>query len=294
MTRTVIWACLLCGCAANAWAKDLYVNNVTGDDTFLGAQPDFADGGGPVRTIAKALRLADSGDRIILADAGQPYRESITLISSHHSGGAVNRFTIIGNGAILDGSTPVPPHCWQHVSGDVFRFRPQRSAFQQLFIDDRPLVRRPVEGDRSPVSFLQPREWALYEGQIYLRVEPGVSVYQYNLSSTGEAVGITLYRCREIEIADLTVQGFQLDGINAFDGVDDCVLTNVTCRGNGRSGLTVAGNCHLLLDGCTLGDNGFCQLLTAGSSITNLQNSQLLPNTAPAVINRGGEVVEVK
>ncbi len=139
-------------CAGRASAKEIHINNVTGNDINLGQQPNYTGEGGPVRTLWKALRLADSGDQVILANSGQPYRECITLISSHHSGLLANRFTIIGNGAVLDGSKPIPPHCWEHVSGDVFRFHPQRSSFQQLFIDDRPVTRVQAEAGHSPFA----------------------------------------------------------------------------------------------------------------------------------------------
>ena len=54
-------------------------------------------------------------------------------------------------------------------------------------------------------------------------------------------MGITLYEVRNVVIRDLIVQGFQLDGINAHDGVFDALLKKVTCRGNARSGICVGG-----------------------------------------------------
>ena len=42
---------------------------------------------GPVRTIAKALRLAQAGDRIELAKSEQPYRECVSLVGTRHSAG---------------------------------------------------------------------------------------------------------------------------------------------------------------------------------------------------------------
>ncbi|MEX0713437.1 MAG: hypothetical protein WD278_13865 [Pirellulales bacterium] len=46
--------------------------------------------------------------------------------------------------------------------------------------------------------------------------------------------GITLYHMHDVAVVDLIVQGFQLDGINAHDGVRSCYLSGITCRGNGR------------------------------------------------------------
>jgi hypothetical protein len=128
-----------------ATAKDVYVNNVEGDDAFRGeGRRNLSDRSGPVRTIARALELASQGDRVILANTGEPYRESITLTGSRHSGYATRPFILQGNGAILDGSAPVPAEAWEHYRGPVFRFRPPRLAHQQLFLNDRPLVRVPT------------------------------------------------------------------------------------------------------------------------------------------------------
>ena len=49
--------------------------------------------------------------------------------------------TIVGNGAVLDGSVAVPLLAWEHFRDETFRFRPRRQAYQQLFRDGLPLVR---------------------------------------------------------------------------------------------------------------------------------------------------------
>ena len=94
-----------------------------------------------MRTIAAALRTADSGDHIILAETEQPYRESISLVGRRHGGSTENPFVLEGNGAVLDGSADVPAAAWEHHEENVFRFRPPRMGPQQLFLDDRPAER---------------------------------------------------------------------------------------------------------------------------------------------------------
>jgi hypothetical protein len=93
-----------------------------------------------------------------------------------------------------------------------------------------------------------------------------------------------------VEIGDLTVQGYQLDGINAVDGAFDVLLSGVTCRGNGRSGLSVGGSSRVFVTGGVLGDNGSSQLRTEGYSHTTVEGTQLIPNTAPAISRQGGEI----
>jgi hypothetical protein len=103
-------------------------------------------------------------------------------------------------------------------------------------------------------------------------------------------VGITLYEVRHVVIRDLIVQGFQLDGINAHDGVFGASFIGVTCRGNARSGISVGGASRVRVEGCVVGNNGAAQVRTEGYSHTRVINSHLLDNTAPPVVREGGTV----
>jgi hypothetical protein len=111
------------------------------------------------------------------------------------------------------------------------------------------------------------------------------------LSHTSLPVGITLYEARNIVISDLVVQGFQLDGLNAHDSVFDATLVGLTCRGNGRSGISVGGASRVKIIACLVGDNGAAQVRTEGFSHTDILNCDLVesPN-APAVVRDGGLV----
>jgi len=274
-------------------AKDIHVNNVDGDDSFAGRHDrNLSDQGGPVRTIARALQLASQGDRIILANTGRPYRESITLTGSRHSGYSFRPFVIEGNGAILDGSAPVAAEAWDHYRGHVYRFRPPGLGHQQLFLDDRPLARVAADRrfDRPPE--LDPLTWCLYDGHVYFAVEPETLKLpkDYALSYAYLRTAITLFHVEGVGIVDLTVQGFQLDGINAFNSARDVTLAGLTCRGNGRSGITVGGASRVTIDACLLGDNGSAQLLTLPCSETAIRNTVLLSNAAPGWVDRGGRV----
>jgi hypothetical protein len=277
--------------AGPASARDIHVNNQSGNDRFTGHYfQNMPDETGPVRTIAKALRLAGAGDRIILANTGQPYRESVSLVGSRHSGTSFQPFVIEGNGAILDGSSPVPAHAWEHYRGPVFRFRPPRIEPQQLFLNDRPLAR--VIGSRpsGAPSRLEPLQWCLQGGHIYFCVEPLKLPEDYRLSIAHQPVGITLFHVERVAIQNLTIQGFQIDGINAFNSARRVSLSGVTCRGNGRAGVAVGGASLVHVEDSLIGDNGEAQLLTQPYSATHVQQSRLLSNTAPAWVDRGGAV----
>jgi hypothetical protein len=279
---------LLAGPAA---PRDIYVDNKGGDDQSTGSQPrSRPDGSGPVRTLAKACRLAGAGDQILLADTGQPYRESVSLVGNRLSGTAVEPFVLQGNGAVLDGSLPVPPGQWEFDRDNRFRFRPPRMEYYQLFLDGRPAVRVFAATMSDSPPKLLPRQWCSYKGAIYFGVEPSKLPKDYALSYACLSTGITLYHVERVIIKDLTVQGFQIDGISAPNSARRVTLKGVTCAGNGRSGVAVGGASQVDLDSCVLRGNGVAQLLTLPESEVHLRQSRLPGDTAPGWADRGGRV----
>jgi hypothetical protein len=286
--------CLAWLTAATLAARDVYVDNVAGEDLFLGRTAKSEGFDGPVRTIARALKLAAPHDRIVLANTGVPYRESVSLSGGRHSGSRLEPFLLEGNGAVLDGSAPIDPQVWSPVRGqrDVFRFRPPRKAYQQIFLAGKPLKRVSVDPIDGPPE-LAPLQWYLWRGYVYLRIEEGKWIDDYALSHAALTTGVTLYHVRHAVVVDLVVQGFQLDGIQAHDAFD-CTLHAVTCRGNGRSGIAITGASRVTIEGCLSGDNALAQLLTEGLSTTELRDTQLLPGVGPELLRRGGRLQQVQ
>ncbi|MBN2473184.1 MAG: right-handed parallel beta-helix repeat-containing protein [Pirellulales bacterium] len=275
--------------AGSAVGREIHVSNTAGDDHYNGRQQQaLPDGSGPVQTIGRALQLAQAGDRIVLAKTDQPYRESISLVGNRHGGYYQQPLTIQGNGAILDGSAPVPPESWQHCRDAVFRFRPPHMSHQQLFLDDVPVTRVVAESLAHSPPKLDPLQWSLHGGHIYFCVEPNKLPQDYRLSYAHLPTGVTLLHVRGVAILDLTVQGFQLDGINLCNSARDVYLAGVVVRGNGRSGVTVGGASRAEIDGSIIGNNGRAQVLTLPYSETVLRNCDVYANTAPAWVDRGG------
>ncbi len=290
------WACLLLATilatSPVAFARDLYVNNRTGDDRSDGSSREaIAPGRGPFRTIARALRAADGGDQIFIENTGTPYRESLTLQAARHSGSPGQPFVIYGNNAVLDGSMPVPAEAWESYEGDIYRFRAEKKSFHLLYLAGRPAKRVTVEDPKARVPALKPLEWCLFEGYVYFHTELGKLPQHYDLTHTVLPVGVTLYEVRHVLIQELIVQGFQLDGVNAHDGVTDTQLVGLVCRGNGRSGISVGGASRVSIEACLVGDNGAAQVRTEGFSHTRLRNCDLIDRPfAPALVREGGEV----
>lgn len=291
MSRLPVIALLVFAAASLAAARDIYVNNVAGDDFLEGERPMPHPAGGPVRTIGRALELVLPGDRIVLANTGEPYREAVCLSDTLHHGDPLRPLVIDGAGATLDGSRPIATESWQHVSGDVFRCRPYRPTYQQLFLSGKPLRRKPVATGSENRPELDPLEWCLHEGLIYFRVEKDRLPADYDLACAYHPAGITLYHVHDVLIRNLVVQGYQLDGINAHDGARRCRAEGVTLRGNGRSGLAVAGCSHFDLVGSLVGDNGAAQVYVEALGHARIEQSSLLDNTAPPVVQKGGRVV---
>lgn len=285
MGGVVVWLLLM----SHVAARDLFVDNQTGDDRRNGRTPtSLGPASGPVRTIAKALRLAVGGDRIILANTGVPYRESITVQAGWNSGSGDLPFEIIGNGAVLDGTIPIDQQPWEYLGHDLFRYQPRLMSHQQLFLDEKPVARKPAPSATPPA--LQPLEWCLHRGFIYFRAEPNRLPANYPLRCCGLTVGITLYDVHDVIVSDLTVRGFQLDGVNAHDNVRRSDLLGLTCIANGRSGISVQNSSRVRIESCTARGNGVAQIRQEDFTIVQLIDNQLDTTSAPGFVHLGGQV----
>jgi hypothetical protein len=283
----LVTACLLA--SLEAAGRDIYVDNMGGSDMARGDQPmGMSDLSGPVQTIAKAVRLANPGDRIVLTKNDEPYRESVTLSGTRLSGFRDTPVMLEGNGATLDGSAPAPKEAWENYRGPVFRFRPRQMHYQQLFIDKAPAIRVYADPMSASPPALSKREWCLHGGYVYFCVEPNMLPRDYNLTHSSLPTGVTLHHVEKVGITNLIIQGYQLDGIHIANSATKIYLGGLTIRGNGRNGVTVGGACQVEFDGCIVGNNGEAQILTLPMSETSVVNSKLFSNTGPGRVDQGG------
>ncbi len=295
MRRPIFWGVYLgicLGVCSVVAARDIYVDNVAGDDRNDGTSAQGQGGRvGPVRSITIGLRRAGKGDRVIVQNTGTAYRESITLQGSRQSGFVDRPFELVGNGAVLDGTASVPATAWQHFQGNLFRFQPPKMSHQMLYLQGKPAERMTAQS-LAELNDLPARQWCLYEGHIYFCVEEGQLPQAYDLAYSGLTVGVTLYEVRHVLVRDLVIQGYQLDGVNAHDGVFQATLSGVTSRGNGRSGISIGGASRVRVESCLVGNNGSAQVRTEGSCKAQLVGCDLLDNTAPKIVQDGGQVDE--
>jgi hypothetical protein len=273
-------------------AADIYVDNLRGNDRFFGSTAESTEThtSGPVRTLRRALQLARSGDRIVLANHSEPYRESLSLVGSRHSGTEQFPFTILGNGATLDGSIPLPTEYWAHSHDDVFRFHPAEPGTLQLYLEGKPLEEVDSPVDIHNGEAIEPLQWFMSDGLLFFRVEPGRSIEDYELSISDIPTGVTLLHVRHVRIEGLTVQGFRVDGVHGVNSASEVVLDEVITRGNGRAGVVSGPASKMVLGYCTLGDNGRAQLLARPASETILYECQVFDENTPGIVEKGGTV----
>lgn len=279
---------LVFGGAANiGQARDLFVDNVLGDDRNNGGTPITAGAGnGPFRSITRALVAARKHDRLILAP-GEPYYECITLQGGQHSGLEGYPFEIIGNGAVLNGTQPVPERDWEHVSGSLFRVRPERMSYQTLFLDDKPAARAATG---TPPDQLTPLQWVLNDGHIYFRTEDSHLPYEYAPRYGTRHVGLTLYDVSHVRINGLKIRGYHLDGLNAHDNALQVVLEEVTADYNGRSGFSIGGSSRVQMFGCRGSHNGRAQVRMEQFCHVDIFDGDFDSVSAPQLDREGGKL----
>lgn len=248
---TLLVALSLTSLAGSAQAEVLFVNNRTGADRNDGVVDKPLDLlTGPVRSISRALQLAEHGDTIVIANTGVPYYDNLTLQGEKHSGSQGHPFKIEGNGAVVTGAMVIPDGAWQEVADDVWKVVPYRKGHFQLIRDGKALPEvRPEPGVIwSGIPELANDEWCAWRGTVYYKAERLVEPSTLNLSIARRSCGVTVFAAHDVVIADLTIQHFRLDGVNVHDLATRVDLRNLNLIENGRAGLAVGGSstCQLI------------------------------------------------
>lgn len=158
--RSPSWECLP---ASPVSARDWYVNNVAGDDIKDGlSEISTSSTSGPVRSITKALWCRQDGlhhhrqHRRVLS-------RRVSRCAGLHSGRPEAPFTIVGNGATLDGSNPVPDDAWEFYRGELFRFSSMH-AFTNAVLGREAFGGGGKVDAQGRIQPLKPLEWAYLEG----------------------------------------------------------------------------------------------------------------------------------
>jgi hypothetical protein len=264
----------------------VYVDNRQGRDVYDGRTPQPIDvTSGPVRSIGRALRIAGPGDTIIVANTGVAYTGPVALAGPRNSGFESLPLTIVGNGAVVDGSLPVDRSAWRQLGPGLWRMTPWRKGTYLLLNGGVPMPEHPRPRNLDGLSALPEGHWTSLGGSIYLRL-PAIELPEdHALRLAWEPMGLSLYKVRHVVVRDLTFQHFQIDGVNLHDLCSDVVLANVKSLANARSGVTVAGTSTVVLRNCELAANGRHSLLVTEKAAAEVDEaSQLSAPPSVAVL----------
>jgi hypothetical protein len=254
--------------------RDLRVDPKAGDDA--------ADGvAAPVKTIKRAIRLAQPGDTVHLATAR--YFESADLSGKHGEPG--KPITLDGHGSVLDGSEPVRAADWEALGGGLFRkvkLLPRTDdaiVGRWFFLWDGKMnhMGRTSKGKSAPLkkpADLQPGEWTYVkdEDAFYLRLAEGQGLdgaaIRYPARSSGVAEG---GRGSHLTVRNVIATHVYNDGYNIHGEQRALVFENIAAIECGDDGFSAHEDGECRIDGfVSIGNStGMCDTV---SSITHYRN----------------------
>ena len=273
LTRRLLHLALgaCCGSLLAATARDVYVNPATGADTANGLAAAPAGANGPLKTIARGLKLAQAGDTVHLAPA--VYKESATF---HNRSGEPGRPIVLdGQGATLDGSDPLNPADWQQTAPGLYRndhlFKADDFVLLRwYFIFDGRMshMGRCSKGTRAPFKKpgdLQPGEWtfAAAEHAFYVRIDPAQKLAEARIAAPIRANGVGFGgRCQHLLVRHLTATHVYNDGFNIHGFTRDVAFEDIRAIDCGDDGFSAHEDCETRMDGFFASGNatGICSI----------------------------------
>lgn len=271
-TLLVAWLLVLSGVVRG---DIIYVDSRRGDDQNDGQRADPEGASGPVRSLQRAIGLAQRGDEIQLANNGDPYYGGVTLFGERHSGWTHVPFVIAGNGAVLSGAKPVPAGAWQSTAEGYWRVTPWRKTWFQLVRRGEAVPEAECPRDAAALPEIPEGQWCAWRGAVYYRAPLGENPNQQDFALADDEVGLTLLDVHDVLIRELELRHFRLDGINAHDRCREVLLDRVTSRQNGRAGVAVAGTSRVLMLETQLQENRAHSLLLSELGSAELERCRL-------------------
>jgi hypothetical protein len=259
--------------------NDLYVVPVTGDDANDGRAA-------PVRTIVRAIRLAQPGDTVHLAPG--VYYETADLTNKHGLPG--KPITLDGHGAVLDGSEPVTSKEWQQVSPGLYR---RQKVYKRtddaivgrwflLWDGKMQRMQRCSKGPSEPlkpVSDLQPGEWTYVKSEdaFYLKLSPDQLLDDANIRYPARSSAVVQsIRGSHLTVRNITGTHVYNDGYNVHGAQRNLVFENIAAIECGDDGFSAHEDADCRIDGFTSIRNatGLCDTGTSQTHYRNVFISQ--------------------
>jgi HEAT repeat protein len=252
----------------------LQVNPATGDDSQDGITK-------PVKTIARAIRLAQPGDTVHLTPG--TYFESADL--TNRNGLPGKPITLDGHGAILDGSEPVRAADWESLGKGLFRkvkLIPRMDAAilgRWFFLWNGTMnhMGRTSKGRSAPLKKpeeLQTNEWTYVQAEdaFYLRLpeDQGVDAANIRYPLRSSAV-IESGHGSHLVVRNITGTHVYNDGYNIHGTQRACVFENIAAIECGDDGFSAHEDAECTINGfVSIGNStGLCDTV---SSVTHYRD----------------------
>lgn len=267
-------------------AKTIHIDSWDGDDKGDGSSVQ------PVKSIRRAIALAQPGDMIQMKPGNEPIYDSIVI--HNKSGTPEQPITFDGGGNTLFGTQPIQIDEWEEVSpglyrtnklmadmlapGDNKRNAPRVNRFFFVINDQMSLMGRSSKGAKAPFrkpAELAAGEWTFVdeEAAFYLAVASGNSLADYQIETPILQNGLsTRGSCNHWRIHNLHVRRFHNDGFNFHGSSRDFKLENISAEECGDDGMSAHGDCHVEVDGFVSRGNstGICHINDSSSLNRNV------------------------
>lgn len=271
--------------------RDLQVNPQTGNDASDGIAT-------PVKTIARALKLAQAGDTVHLT----PVRYKEVAVFANRAGEPGRPIVLDGHGATLDGAEPLNPADWETVEPGLYRndhlLRMDPAILMRWFFvfDGRmnhmgrtskgksaalkePAALLPGEWTYVPVAPItreskdgKPWDAALVPGAFYIRLDPGKTLADARIEAPLRSAGVSFGgKCAHLVVRNVIATHVYNDGFNIHGDQRDLVFENITALDCGDDGFSAHEAAECRIDGFTsIGNStGLCD---TGTSSTHYKN----------------------
>lgn len=243
-----------------ALGRDYYVHPSEGDDQRDGLSAKVTAKSGPVKTIACALKLAEAGDTVHLANTPSPYREPIVL---HDRNGRPHHPIVLdGHGATITGAERVHLKDWDNPQPGLYcnsklLKADKETADRWFFRMDGRMNRmnctsKGPSDPLKPVADLQRGDWTFLpdESCFYIKFNPDDVLDEMIIEAPVRSVGVQISgNSSHLVVRNLTVTHFHDDGFNLRGKCREVAFENVRAIECGDDGLSAQDDCHIHVEG---------------------------------------------
>ncbi len=245
-------------------AADYYVHNLEGRDDRDGLSPATA-----LHTVEAALarcQLGEGQDRVFLLPSHEPYRGTILIENKGYDPEAP--LVIDGGGNWLVGSVPVSPGEWKRDAGHMDIYFLEGVRDNQGKSDDfffviingvaQMMGRSRLQQDIATpeVDDLEPGEWTIRSGRLYVRLRPGFSIRDSQIELVKTKIGVHVAGpVNSVEIRNIRTKFFWADGFGLHGQGQDIRIHEVEGSYNWNQGISSHGSTrYVLRDAVFLGN----------------------------------------